>query len=46
MEIAKCEEKVSDSSNNNNGDKAKENNTNEQEKEDIFGKFKNMWGGR
>lgn len=53
MEIAKIEEKVTDTplheSSNDNATESKEKNTQEkstQEKEDVFGKFKNMWGGR
>ena len=51
MEIAKLEEKidpqnVSQENNTENGaaKEKKEKTNNENEKEDIFGKFRNMWG--
>lgn len=48
MEIAKYEDKISDipPQNNENGTSKEEKKANEQEKEDVFGKFRNMWGGR
>ena len=52
MEIAKLEEKIDpqnvsqENNNTENGSakEKKEKTTNENEKEDIFGKFRNMWG--
>lgn len=48
MEIAKYEDKTFDSSsqNNENATNKEEKKSSEQEKEDVFGKFRNMWGGR
>jgi len=53
VEIAKLEEKVDTtisandhSENEGKEKKGQDRGNNEQEKEDIFGKFKNMWGGR